>query len=47
MQYVLLLTMRWRLSNETRRSVFGDRIGILSEEEMKNISKQLKIILGL
>lgn len=28
-------------------SLLGDRIGILSEEEMKNISKQLKIILGL
>jgi hypothetical protein len=53
MQYVLPLTMRWRLSNEARRSVFvdssmlGDRIGVLSEEDMKNISKQLKIILGL
>ena len=28
-------------------SLLGDRIGILFEEEMKNISKQLKIILGL
>lgn len=28
-------------------SMLGDRIGVLSEEDMKNISKQLKIILGL